>query len=56
MLACATLVARIKLHGIDVIVDRVEGENSVIGLLEVNVSYAQGFLLGEPRPSFESAD
>lgn len=51
----AELVARIKSHRIDVIVDRVEEENSVIGLLEANVSYAQGFLFGEPRPSPESA-
>ena len=51
----AALVARIKSHRIDVIVDRFEEENSVLGLLEANVSYAQGFLFGEPRPSPESA-
>jgi EAL domain-containing protein (putative c-di-GMP-specific phosphodiesterase class I) len=38
-----------------VIADRVEEENIVIGLLEANVSYAQGFLFGEPRPSPELA-
>ena len=53
--AGAELVARIKSHGIDVIADRVEEEESVIGLLEANVRYAQGFLFGEPRPSRESA-
>ena len=36
--------------GIDLIVERVEDEKTVVQLLEFNVGYGQGFLFGEPRP------
>lgn len=36
--------------GIDLIVERVEEEKTVVQLLEFNVGYGQGFLFGEPRP------
>ena len=36
--------------GIDLIVERVEEEKTVVQLLELNVGYGQGFLFGEPRP------
>jgi cyclic-di-GMP phosphodiesterase TipF (flagellum assembly factor) len=36
--------------GIDLIVERVEEEKSVVQLLEFNVGYGQGFLFGEPKP------
>jgi cyclic-di-GMP phosphodiesterase TipF (flagellum assembly factor) len=36
--------------GIDLIVERIEEEKTVVQLLEFNVGYGQGFLFGEPRP------
>jgi cyclic-di-GMP phosphodiesterase TipF (flagellum assembly factor) len=36
--------------GLDLIVERVEEEKTVVQLLEFNVGYGQGFLFGEPRP------
>jgi cyclic-di-GMP phosphodiesterase TipF (flagellum assembly factor) len=36
--------------GIDLIVERVEEEKSVLQLLDFNIGYGQGFLFGEPRP------
>jgi cyclic-di-GMP phosphodiesterase TipF (flagellum assembly factor) len=36
--------------GIDLIVERVEEEKTVVQLLEFNVGYGQGFLFGEPKP------
>jgi cyclic-di-GMP phosphodiesterase TipF (flagellum assembly factor) len=36
--------------GVDLIVERVEEEKTVVQLLEFNVGYGQGFLFGEPRP------
>jgi cyclic-di-GMP phosphodiesterase TipF (flagellum assembly factor) len=36
--------------GIDLIVERVEEEKTVVQMLEFNVGYGQGFLFGEPRP------
>ena len=41
-----TLLAR---HGLDLIVERVEDEKTVVQLLDYAVDYAQGFLFGEPR-------
>lgn len=36
--------------GIDLIVERVEEEKTVVQLLEFNIAYGQGFLFGEPKP------
>jgi cyclic-di-GMP phosphodiesterase TipF (flagellum assembly factor) len=36
--------------GIDLIIERVENEGQVLEALEFDVSYAQGFLFGRPRP------
>lgn len=36
--------------GIDLIVERIEEEKTVVQLLEFNIGYGQGFLFGEPRP------
>ena len=36
--------------GIDLIIERVEEEKTVVQLLEFNIGYGQGFLFGEPRP------
>ncbi|HEY6335937.1 MAG TPA: EAL domain-containing protein, partial [Alphaproteobacteria bacterium] len=39
--------------GLDLIVEKVESEQSLIELLDYQLDYAQGFLFGEPRPSRE---
>ena len=36
--------------GIDLIVERIEDEKTVLQLLDFSVGYGQGFLFGEPRP------
>ena len=36
--------------GIELIIERIEEEKTVVQLLEFNVGYGQGFLFGEPRP------
>jgi cyclic-di-GMP phosphodiesterase TipF (flagellum assembly factor) len=36
-------------HGLNLIVERVEDEKTVVQLLDYAVDYAQGFLFGEPR-------
>jgi len=36
-------------HGLNLIAERVEGEKTVVQLLDYSVDYAQGFLFGEPR-------
>ncbi|OYW82752.1 MAG: diguanylate phosphodiesterase [Asticcacaulis sp. 32-58-5] len=42
----ASLLAR---YGIEVIAEKVESERQVVDVLEVDVSYGQGHLFGEPR-------
>ncbi|WP_417481051.1 EAL domain-containing protein [Maricaulis sp.] len=37
-------------HGIDLIVDKIESESTVVEVLELDVAYGQGHLFGEPRP------
>lgn len=44
----------LKRAGMDLIAEKVEEENEVLGLLEFNVDYGQGFLFGEPRPARDS--
>ncbi len=41
-----TLLAR---HGLNLIVERVEDEKTVLQLLDYTVDFAQGYLFGEPR-------
>ena len=36
-------------HGLNLIVERVEDEKTVVQLLDYAVDYAQGYLFGEPR-------
>jgi cyclic-di-GMP phosphodiesterase TipF (flagellum assembly factor) len=43
-------------HGLNLIVERVEAEKTVVQLLEYNVDFAQGYLFGEPRPLREIAE
>jgi cyclic-di-GMP phosphodiesterase, flagellum assembly factor TipF len=40
-------------NGIDLIVERVESEKTVVQLLEYNVEMGQGYLFGEPKPTRE---
>jgi cyclic-di-GMP phosphodiesterase TipF (flagellum assembly factor) len=37
-------------YGVDLIVERIEGEGSVVDLLDYDVRYGQGFLFSQPRP------
>jgi cyclic-di-GMP phosphodiesterase TipF (flagellum assembly factor) len=37
-------------NGLQLIVERVEDEKTVVQLLEYNVDFGQGYLFGEPRP------
>ncbi|MEA1943125.1 MAG: EAL domain-containing protein [Pseudomonadota bacterium] len=37
-------------HGIELIVDKIETENTVVEVLELDVAYGEGHLFGEPRP------
>ncbi len=36
-------------YGVEIIAEKVEGENQVIDILELNIIYGQGNLFGEPR-------
>jgi len=42
-------------HGIDLIVDKVETEATVVEVLELDVAFGQGHLFGEPRPVRDEA-
>jgi cyclic-di-GMP phosphodiesterase TipF (flagellum assembly factor) len=42
-------------HGLNLIVERVEDEKTVVQLLDYGVDFAQGFLFGEPRAVREDA-
>jgi len=48
-LAAEDFTALTRRYGVDVIVEKVENERQVIDILELNVSYGQGHLFGEPR-------
>ena len=41
-------------NGIDLIVERIESEPTVLELLDLPIDYGQGFLFGEPRPAKEA--
>lgn len=45
---------RMKRAGMELIATKVEEESQVLALMELNVTLAQGFLLGEPRPLREA--
>jgi len=38
-------------HGIDLVVEKIETEQTLVELLDFNIDYGQGFLFGEPRLS-----
>ena len=48
-LAAEDFTALTRRYGVDVIVEKVENERQVVDILELNVSYGQGHLFGEPR-------
>ena len=37
-------------HGIELVADRIESENIVVDLLEMDVRFGQGYLFAQPRP------
>jgi cyclic-di-GMP phosphodiesterase TipF (flagellum assembly factor) len=37
-------------YGMDLIADRIEQEETVVELLDIDIGFAQGHLFGEPRP------
>ena len=43
-------------NGLNLIVERVEDEKTVVQLLEYNVDFGQGYLFGEPRPVRDVAE
>ena len=43
-------------NGLNLIVERVEDEKTVVQLLEFNVDFGQGYLFGEPRPIRDVAE
>ena len=45
----------LKKSSIDLIAEKVESEQQVVDLLDLNVELAQGYLFGEPRPSRDAA-
>lgn len=50
-IVAADLKAALARHQIDLIVEKIEGEPTVIDILDYGVEYGQGYLFGEPRPS-----
>lgn len=46
---------KLKRAGISLVAEKVEKESQVLGLLDLNVTFAQGYLFGEPRPLREQA-
>ena len=47
----ALLKRTMDLHGIDLIVEKLEEEQNLIELLDYRIDYGQGYLFGEPRLS-----
>ena len=49
-IATSDLAGMFARHGIELVVDKVETEATVVEVLELDVAYGQGHLFGEPRP------
>jgi cyclic-di-GMP phosphodiesterase, flagellum assembly factor TipF len=45
--------AALDRNGIDLVVERIETEETLVELLDFNIDLGQGFLFGEPRPARE---
>lgn len=53
--AVQALLGRLTQHRIDVIVEKVETEESLRELLDFGIDFGQGYLFGEPRPARHAA-
>ena len=49
-IAAADFADLTRRYGVELIAEKVENERQVIDVLELDVSYAQGHLFGEPKP------
>ena len=49
-LAAADYAGVLRRHGVELIAEKVENEREVIDVLELDISYGQGHLFGQPRP------
>lgn len=49
-IATEDLASMFARHGIELIVDKIETESTVVEVLELDVAYGEGHLFGEPRP------
>ena len=45
--------AALDRNAIDLIVERIESEETLVELLDYNIDLGQGYLFGEPRPARE---
>jgi len=53
-IAAADIAAVFQRYGIDIIAERIESEDAVLDVLDLDVPYAQGHLFGAPRAIKES--
>ncbi len=51
-----SLKQRLDSHDVDLIVERIETERTLIELLEFNIDFGQGYLFGEPRLNREQRE
>jgi cyclic-di-GMP phosphodiesterase, flagellum assembly factor TipF len=54
--AAVDFKAHLARNGLDLIVERIENERTVVQLLDFNVDFGQGYLFGEPRLVRDTAD
>lgn len=55
VVAAEDLKTLLERHGLNLIAERVEDEKTVVQLLDYGVDFAQGYLLGEPKPIREDS-
>jgi cyclic-di-GMP phosphodiesterase TipF (flagellum assembly factor) len=53
-IAAADIAAVFQRYGVDIIAERIEGEDAVLEVLDLDVPYGQGHLFGAPRAIKES--
>jgi cyclic-di-GMP phosphodiesterase TipF (flagellum assembly factor) len=49
-LAAEDFASLTRRYGVDIIVEKVEAERQIVDILELDITYGQGHLFGEPRP------
>ncbi len=54
--ALRVVKAALKANQIDLIVEKIEDEETLVELLEQGLDYGQGYLFGEPRPTARSSE